>query len=49
MPCTMEARRGIISPGTGGIDSYELPCECRESNPDPSEEKQMPLITKPSL
>lgn len=36
-------------PGTGIMDSYEPPCGCWESNPDPLQQQQVLLTTEPSL
>ena len=40
---------GIRSPGTGIIDSYELPCGCWELKLGPLEEKPVLFTAEPSL
>lgn len=36
-----EVREGVISPGSGVKNTYELPCGCWEQNPGPWEEQQL--------
>lgn len=49
--CLCEAKedRHICFPGTGIIDSYELPGRYWEYNLDPQKEQPVLLITEPSL
>lgn len=44
----MEVEDGVGSPGAGGTDGWEPPCECWEPNPGPLGEQLVLLTTGPS-
>jgi hypothetical protein len=48
-PACLYVCDGVRSPGTGIIDSYELPCGCWELNPYPLEKQPVFLPIKPTL